>query len=89
MGPIVPVRPAKIDGFLETRQHAFAAYEDKVDLLRDGIVGPFDLQKHIQNKTNEHTIAAEQWDLLERRGHQFGVDTSNIGDVSPLQTSRK
>ena len=89
MGPIVPVRPAKIDGFLETRQHAFAAYEDKVDLLRDGIVGPFDLQKHIQNKTNEHTIAAEQWDLLESRGHQFGVDTSNIGDVSPLQTSRK
>jgi hypothetical protein len=59
----------------------WAFYEWDTNLMKDLLVGPFDLQM-IQNQPNR--IPSDIWHSLKVKARQLGVDVSNVDAVSPI-----
>lgn len=88
-GAIIPVGPAKVDGFLDRHRNAYAAYQEQVNLLRDGIVGPFDFQvANDSNRQRPNTIHPGDWKLLEESADKFEVSTNDLNEIIPLRRTR-
>ena len=84
-GPIIMIRPGKVDNVLKNQPHKYQAYEREVNLIQHAIVGPFDFALPREYNQEAHRITFEEWETLKARANQYQVDTSNIERTIPLR----
>ena len=86
LGKLVLVKPQKFQRFLQERGEAYSAVLVEVNLLEDGIVGPFNfMQKKDNNEKELHRIAPQRWRQLKRMAPGWGVDVQDVDQRIPLQ----
>jgi hypothetical protein len=80
LGPIIQIRPSKVEIHLKNNPTTVIWYQDMIDLFNLKIIGPFDFQ----NNTN--IIPDDTWQELITAGKDAAVDTSNVNRKAPLPT---
>jgi hypothetical protein len=80
LGPIIQIRPTKVETHLERNQTTIIWYQDTIDLFDLKLVGPFNFQN------NTKIVPHESWRDLITAGSAAEVDTTNINRTSPLPT---
>lgn len=89
MGAIIPVAPGKAQAFVRRNRKAYTPYFEEVDLLRDGIVGPFDFQPATEkSRQRPNTIGTAEWKQLESQARQYEIATDDIDEIIPIRTNR-
>ena len=85
LGPIVPIRPGRAEAILQEQANKYRVYQQVINLLDDGLVGPFDfaIPNHYQQEANR--IAFEEWEDLKSEAVRHALDVSNIEEVIPLR----
>ena len=85
LGPVVPIRPGRVDATLQQQPNKYKVYEQTINLLEHALVGPFDfaVPRHYQNEP--HRIAFEEWEDLKSAAKQYNLDTTNIEEIIPLR----
>ena len=85
LGPIVPIRPGRVDTILQQQPQKYKAYDQTVNLLDNALVGPFDfaVPKHYQQESNR--IAFEEWEDLKTAAAEHDLDVTDIEEIVPLQ----
>ena len=85
LGPIVPIRPGRAETILKEQANKYRIYQQVINLLDDGLVGPFDfaIPNHYQQEANR--IAFEEWEDLKSEAAKHALDVSDIEEVIPLR----
>jgi hypothetical protein len=83
LGKIVVVRPDKVRKLTEQKKARLAWYQDKVDLVNDRLVGPFDFMPVTTRQRKQNLIDNEYW--AELLTFSETVDTTMVDEVDPLK----
>jgi hypothetical protein len=85
LGPIGPIRPGRAETILEEQANKYRVYQQVINLLDNGLVGPFDfaIPNHYQQEANR--IAFEKWEDLKSEAAKHALDVSDIVEVIPLR----
>jgi hypothetical protein len=71
------VKPNKVDAFLRDHAGSKVWYSHEINLLDDGIVGPFDFHR-VKRPDELYNIDHLEWATLAQRPLSYSVDTSDI-----------
>jgi hypothetical protein len=83
LGKMIAIRPDKVPRFIEQRSKEYAWYQDKVDLAKDSLVGPFDFMPITRQQPRQNCIDEVYWNEL--LAFKDTVDTTTIDEVDPLK----
>ena len=85
LGQIVPIRPGRADTVPAEQASKYRVYQQVINLLDDGLVGPFDfaVPNHYQQEANR--IAFEEWEDLKSEAAKHALHVSDIEEVIPLR----
>jgi hypothetical protein len=76
LGPIVPIRPGKVENILQQRSDKYRVYQQTINLCEHALVGPFNFAEPRDYQQEANCIAFEEWEELKtdstgtRRGYQ-------------------
>jgi hypothetical protein len=71
MGPIVPIRPSKVNAVLWGQPNRYMWYQDTINLDRSRVVGPFDFGR-------DHTIPDHAWKALKAQANSRKIYVKNL-----------
>ncbi|CAJ1964161.1 unnamed protein product [Cylindrotheca closterium] len=70
-GPTVPIRPSKVDQVLKKSPHKYAWYQKEVNIVEDGVYGPFDFER-------DYKIPDVVWEKVREAAPQMKLKVANI-----------
>jgi hypothetical protein len=82
LGPIIQVRPSRVDHFLNENPASYVWYQDTINLADTMITGPF-------NFTTNNIIAPTDWTQLLEHAEDFRVDATNVNKRDPLPIHKR
>ena len=78
-GRLMLVKPQKVKSFLSQRGSGFQPTDWEVNLIEDGLVGPFPyVTKSSQPEGTDHMIPNWVWKRLRDAGANHGIDTDTV-----------
>jgi hypothetical protein len=82
LGPIIQVRPSRVDQFLTENPASYVWYQDTINLADVMITGPFDF-------ATNHSIPPSSWTLLLELAEEFRTDATNVNKRDPLPIHKR
>ncbi|CAJ1952165.1 unnamed protein product [Cylindrotheca closterium] len=70
-GPTVPIRHSKVDQVLNKSPHKYAWFQKEVNIVEDGVYGPFDFER-------DYKIPDVVWEKVREAATQMKLKVANI-----------
>ena len=77
MGPIVLMKPSKVDDLLVRKPFRFMWYQDSINLFETKLVGPFDFEDGFK-------VPQEAWRALLEEAKRVALYTGSLNRIVPL-----
>jgi hypothetical protein len=84
LGPMIQVRPNKVEEWLETKAEKYIWYQDTINLATDMIYGPFDFDKE-----KMHHIPETAWKELLDKAEEYQIDATDVNEVKQLHDQKR